>query len=440
MVNKLFFLLIPLSLFASVTIEDAWQSVVDKNSGLKSNEDKLKRAELKKNSAKSMYLPAVTLSGSYTHLSDPIKLEGAYTGPLTGTQYPFRVDLSKEDVFLADLHMLWPLYTGGKIDAAQDIYASQVNEAKAKEAMKKDEAFLKLVKYYYGVVVSEALFQTRKTAQKALELHYENAKKLKDQGQIANIELLNAEVKLDAARIETNKAKHNYEIASSALKTLTQLQDKPTSKLFVNADMNNEEYYKRETQQNYAGLKILDAKEAQSKSVIKLKEAAWHPKVAAYGNYNLYKDDSLIMQTLPTWFAGVVVKIDLFQRKDRSQDIQAAELLSAEVQHLKAQALEDLKLLVEKTYKEMLADYEEFNALNSSLALARENYRVRQIAFNEGLSTSVELVDAQMFLLAAKTKRLNAAYNFVQKVSQLCVLIGKRELFFEIANRSKEIE
>jgi len=431
---------VPLSLFATVTIEDAWQNVVDKNNGLKSNEDEIERAELKKSSAKSMYLPAVTLSGSFTHLSEPIKLEGAYTGPITGTQYPFRVDLSQEDVFLANLHMLWPLYTGGKIDAAQDIYAAQVNEAKAKEEMKKDEAFVKLVKYYYGVVVAEALFQVRQTAQKALELHYENAKKLKAQGQIANIELLNAKVKLDAARIETNKAKHKYEIAVSALATLMKLQDKPSSKLFVNEDLHNEEYYKRKTQQNYAGLKILDAKEAQTKSVIKLKEAAWHPEVAAYGNYNLYKDDSLLMQTLPTWFAGVVVKINIFQRNDRSQDIQAAELLNNKVQHLKAQALEDLKLLVEKTYKEMLADYEEFNALNSSLELARENYRVREIAFNEGLSTSVELVDAQMFLLAAKTKRLNAAYNFVQKIAQLSVLIGDRELFFEIASRSKEIQ
>ena len=35
------------------------------------------------------------------------------------------------------------------------------------------------------------------------------------------------------------------------------------------------------------------------------------PEVAAFGNYNLYKDDSPIMSTLPTWFAGVMVKIDL---------------------------------------------------------------------------------------------------------------------------------
>ena len=440
--------LVPLSLFATVTIEDAWQSVVDKNDGLKANGSDVKRAELKKSSAKSMYLPSVTLTGSYTHLSEPINMDisdiSSTLNPILssiGAQaIPSELDLSKQDVFLADLHVLWPLYTGGKIDAAQDIYAAQVNEAKARAQMSRDVKFLKLVKYYYGVVVSESLLQTRQKAQKALELHYENAKKLKAQGQIANIELLNAEVKLDGSRIETSKAKHKYEIALSALQTVTKLHDKPASKLFVNESMQDEEYYKRETQANYAGLKVLDAKEAQTKSVIQLKEAAWHPEVAAYGNYNLYKDDSPLMQTLPTWFAGVVVKIDLLQRKDRSEDVQAAELLSAKVRYLKAQAIEDLRLLVEKTYKEMLSDYEEFNALNSSVELSRENYRLREIAFKEGLSTSVELVDAQMFLLGARTKRLKAAYNFVQKVAQLCVLSGNREIFFEIANRSEEIK
>jgi len=154
-----------------------------------------------------------------------------------------------------------------------------------------------------------------------------------------------------------------------------------------------------------------------------------------YANYSLYKDDSPLMQTLPQWFAGVRVKIDILKRKDREQEIQIAKLLNSKVKHLKTQALENLAILVEKTYKEMESYKEEYNSLSSSLALAKENYRLRTIAFKEGLSTSVEVVNAQMFLLGAKTKRLNAAYNYEQKLSQLCVLSGDRDMFFEIVGR-----
>jgi len=438
-------------LSASMSINEAWLSITANNDGLKSSEDDVKSAKLKQKSAKSMYLPSVSITGSYTHLSEPIGTDTHSIGNGLSSVLPITsavilalpnqdLDFSEQDIFLADLHLLWPLYTGGKIDAAQDIYAAKLSEAKATQEMAKDKEFLKLVKYYYGVIVSKSLLETRLEAQKALQLHYENAQKLKEQGQIANIELLNARVKLDAARIESAKAKHKYELSASALATITKTAASPSSKLFVNEIEQSEEYYKNETQSNYAGLKVLDAKESQSKALVSIKEANWHPEVLAYGNVNLYKDDSPIMETLPQWFAGVMVKIDLLQRKDRSQEVQIAALLGSKVKHLRAQALEDLALLVEKTYRDMLSDYEEFHALNSSVALAKENYKLRNIAFKEGLSTSVELVDAQMFLLGAKTKRLNAAYNFVQKVAQLSVLSGNREMFFEIADSSEEIE
>jgi len=435
---------IVVGLLADMSIKEAWLNTELKNEGLKASQSDVSRAELKKSSAESMYLPSVSLTGSYTHLSEPVKLEGeinlsALPIPLPGS-VPYELDLSKQDVFLADLHVLWPLYVGGKIDAAQDIYAAGVSEQKALKEMKKDTEFLKLVKYYYGVVVSESLYETRLEAQKALLIHYENAKKLKEQGQIAKIELLNAEVELDAARIETSKSHHKLEIALSALSSLTKLSSKPSSKLFVYENMQEENYYRDETQANYAALKVLDAKADQSKAFVSIKEAGWYPEVAAFGNYNLYKDDSPIMNTLPTWFAGVMVKINLLQRKDRSQEVQAAKLLNSKVKHLKAEALDNLALLVEKTYKEMMSDREEFNSLSSSLELAQENYKLRTIAFKEGLSTSVELVDAQMFLMGAKTKRLNAAYNFVQNLSRLSVLSANREMFFEIENSSEEIK
>jgi outer membrane protein TolC len=427
------------SLFAGMSIEEAWQNVELKNNALKAEGNDVSRAKLKQKSAKSMYLPSVSLSGSYTHSSEPIKIEEEIPLTLLQTTLPISLDLSKQDTFLASLNLLWPLYTGGKIDAAQEIFASALSEAKAKEQMKKDTEFLKLVKYYYGVVVANALYETRVEAQKALSLHYENAKKLKEQGQIANVELLNAQVKYDGAKIETTKAKHKLEIAISALKQLTKSSLTPISGLFINNDFKDEIYYKNETTQNNKALKIIDAKQRQSDSLIDIKKSAWHPQVVGYANYNLYKDDSIIMESLPQWFAGVRVKIDILKRKDRNEEIQIAKLLNTKIKHLKSQAIEDLSLLVEKTYKEMLSSYEEFESLDSSLRLAKENYRLRNISFNEGLSTSVELVDAEMFLMGAKTKRLNAAYNFVQRLSQLSVLSGDREMFFDIEKISKEI-
>jgi outer membrane protein TolC len=81
----------------------------------------------------------------------------------------------------------------------------------------------------------------------------------------------------------------------------------------------------------------------------------------------------------------------------------------------------------------------EYQDLSSSLKMAEENLRLRTLAFKEGLATSVDVVDAQMFLTGARTKRLNAIYNYVQTMSQLSVLSGNTNLFFELEKNSKEI-
>ena len=427
-------------LIADIGIDEAWARVVKLNDGLHASSSDIRRAQVKQDSAESMYLPSVSVSGSYTHLDKPIGVDLDLPIPLPGIGSTLPIDLSQQDVFLADLQVLYPLYTGGKIDAAQDAYKAKVSEAKALHKMKEDEAFLNLIKLYYGVVVSESLYQTRQEAEAALRLHFKHAQKLQEQGQIAKVELLNAQVKLDRARIDAMKAKHRLEIVSSALDKMLKQKDSPSSTFFIVETISEQEYYINESTQNYAALGVLDAKGNQANALVNVEKAAWYPQVMAYGNVNLYKDDSVLMQSLPNWMAGVAVKFELFGRSDRNNEIQAAEILHSKVRYLKAEAQENLALAVEKTYKEMLLYKEEFDSLTSSIALSQENYRLRSIAFSEGLSTSVELVDAQMFLSGVKTKRFNSAYNYIKKLARLCVLSGDRDLFFKLKDISRGIE
>lgn len=440
-------LLVTISLSAQISIENAWRNVESKNDTLKASSYDIKRSRLQEESAESMYLPSVSVSASYTHLNAPVGLDiseiSDVVNPiLTGIGVPHmksEIDFLEQDILLADLQVLYPLYTGGKIDAAQDAYAARVDEAEAKHHMEKDKVFLQLVNLYYGVVMSKSLHKTRQEFQKALELHFNHAKKLKAQGQIAKAELLNAQVKFDAARIETTKAKHRLEIVTSALATMIKEQSSPKSSLFISKSTRNEHYFLNESIENYAALGILDAKSKLANASVDIEKAAWYPKVVGYANVNLYKDDSPVMDLAPSSMIGIAVKFDLFSRSDRSKEIQAAQLLHSKVSSLKAQAIQDLHIAVKKTYNEMLLYKDEFASLSSSLALAKENYKLRNLAFSEGLATSVEVVDAQMFLSVAKTKRFAASYNYVKKLAELCVLSGDSELFFKFENASKKV-
>ena len=440
--------LMAFSLHADISIQNAWQNVLTKNDALKASQADIRHASLKKDSAEGMYLPSVSLTGSYTHLNDPIGMDisaiSSRVNPLLaalgGSAIPSEIDFLDQDIALVDLQVLYPLYMGGKIDAAQDAYAGKLAESQAMHRIETDKTFLLLVKYYYGVVMTEALHTTRVESQKALQLHYDHARKLKQEGQISKAELLNAQVKLDIAKIESTKAAHKVNIVTSAFNKMIKSKQTPKSSLFISKKLGSEYKYTQQSTEHYAAIDALNAKSKQAAAMIAVEEAAWYPEVLGYANMNLHKGNSPLEELAPSWMVGVGVKFDLFSRKDRAKEIEAAKVMHAKVASLKAQAQEDLGLAVQKTYNEILLYKDEFHSLSSSLALARENYKLRSLAFKEGLSTSVEVVDAQMLLGGAKTQRLNAAYNYVKKLAELCVLSGNRDPFFKFEQSSKGLK
>ncbi len=436
---------ITISLFSQISIKKAWHTVESQNDALKASHADVKHSQLKQESAEGMYLPSVSISGSYTHLNDPIGLDTSGISNVLGSlpipiPFPSEIDFLDQDIALVDLQVLYPLYMGGKIDAAQDAYAGKVSEARAKHRMAKDKAFLQLVKLYYGVVMTRSMHKTRLESQKALNLHYDHAKKLKKEGQISRAEVLNARVKLDIAKIETTKAAHKVDIVTSAFYKMIKSKNDPKSSLFVLKKIGSKYKYANKSVENYAAMDVLNAKSKQASAMIEIEEAAWHPEVLGYANMNLYKGDSPLEEMAPDWMVGVGVKFDLFSRKDRAKEIEAAKVLHYKVASLKAQAKDDLRLAVQKTYNEILLYRDEFDSLNSSMALAHENYKLRSLAFKEGLATSVEVVDAQMLLSGAKTQRLNAAYNYVKKLAELSVLSGDNDLFFKFEQSGKGIK
>ena len=430
---------------AGITVKHAWSRVQKLHHGLKAAAYDVHRMRLQSESIDGLGLPTLSLTANYTHLNEPVGLDiSDLSGTLNSLSLPIKIpseiDFLDDDIVMIDLHVLWPLYTGGKIEAAKDASAAKVYEAIAQSKMEKDKVFLKLVKYYYGVVMMKSLYQTRLESEKALRLHYAHAKKMKKQGQITKLELLNAQVKLDAARIERKKAKHQLEIITSAFAMFIQQKKRPSSRLFVSGVAGTQERYIRKSLKQHPGLSLLDAKSDQAEALVKIENAAWYPQVLGYGNVNLYKGDSPMEEMAPSWMVGVMLKFDIVTGKDREKEVESARLLKAKVTALKAQTKKDLRLAIEKVYREMMLYREEFTALNSSLVLARENYRLRSIAFREGLATSTEVVDAQMFLSGAKTQRLNAAYHYVKKLSELSVLSGDKALFFKIEHKSKKVK
>ncbi|OEF29377.1 TolC family protein [Vibrio rumoiensis] len=422
------------------SFQQAWQSLLKNNDGLAAERAGVEQAQYKQEALGALNLPSVTLSANYTRLDDDVTvspsqladstsvgssaLTQAFDGMLTST-------LVEKDIFTSSIRAIWPIFTGGRISAAQDIASAQSDEAKYMLEMKQQGKFEDLSKYYFGVVLAQQVLLTRQDVERGLKEHFDHAKKMQEQGQIARVQRLQAEVAYDKAKVETKKAQRDVEIAQMALTRLIKSPSlaEPSTKLFINQSLPPMQAFLDKTLSDYPGLNILDAKEKQANGLVEVEKGKYYPEVYVYGNYNIYKDDTLVGDTSPDWLVGVGVSVPLLDTSGRSDKVGAAHSAIKKVGYLRAQAKQDLSLLVEKTYREANQALEEYNGLGSNVDMAEENIRLQKKAFSQGLSTSLDVVDAEMYLNSIKTQRSAAAYQYVLSLSRLLAVSGEVDSF-----------
>jgi outer membrane protein TolC len=434
---------------APVSFNDAWHTVVTTNDGLAADRASVEQAQYMQDAAKDMYLPKVTVGANYTRLDHDIKLSPADVFGSTSASHTeigqvinnivsnsqlnaaLTSNISDRDVFTSSIRAIWPIFTGGRINAAQDIAQGKTDQAKYMLAMQQQAKFEDLSRFYFGVVLAKNVLQTRTEVTNGLKRHYQDAVKLEQQGQIARVERLQAQAAYDKAKVEQQKSLRDLEIAQVALTQLLKQTTPamPSTGLFINNSLPPMSVFVDKTLATYPGLHILDAKRKQAGGLIDVEQGKYYPEVYLYGDYNLHDSGSLAAKMAPDWAVGVGVSVPLIDNSGRSGKVSAAHSMVTQVNHLQAQARQDLTVLVEKTYREAKQALEEYNGLASSLALANENSVLREKAFGQGLSTSLDVVDAELFVASIKTQRLAAAYQYVASLTRLLAISSEVNTF-----------
>ncbi|ACA88646.1 TolC family protein [Shewanella woodyi] len=435
-----------------MTFNAAWQQLLTVSDKLQAESQEVIRAQAEQQAGEDLGMPSLDISGSYTHLEKPIELDLRDLNPLASldpSSLPpalggalasipsslFVTPFTEQDIFRASLQAMWPIYTGGKITAAQGIHEAQVAEKEQQLQLVTRDLFNLLVDRYYAVSVTEMLMQTQGQLVASLTEHVDHALKLEEQGQIAKVERLNAQVALENARVSAGSAKRQHEMAVIALSRMLHQQSVTTaSELFMLSSQPSLPRLSQLTMTQHPALRLLEAKEEQASGLIEVEKGRYKPTVFLYGNYTLYEDDSLFSKVEPDWMVGLGVKVPLLSRDGRSGKVEAAKSALLQARYTKAQTQQDLSLLLDQSYRQLQQAQEEVVALNTSLSLAEENLRLREIAFNQGLSTSIDRVDAELKLSAVKTQQLGAKYRYVQSYARLMAISGQLDDFIGRTN------
>lgn len=441
---------------APLNFDQAWQTLQQVNDGLKAEMSAAERAQKMAQASDGLNLPKVDLNAQVTRLSDPLSMDlkeiqpfptlapkldqllgGLVSSGLLSPEavaklksIPTETDLSNQTVKTAGVNALWVIYSGGRISAAQSAAYAQASEAQQQFALKRLQAFSDLTRFYYGVTLAQNVYQTRTQVAQALAQHLMHAQKLEQHGQIAKVERLSAQVAYDRAKVEAENARRELEIAQLVLDELLHQNDvQPSSPLVTKLTLPSLSTLVRDALNANPAMSLLDAKDKQAQSLEKAERGRYLPNVAAFGNYNLYHDDSILGERAPDWMVGVGVSVPLVDNSGRNDLLAAAHMARKEVGYRRAELQRQLKVGVEQAYRELEQAKTEYDSLQSSQALAKENFLLRSKAFEQGLATSLDVVDARMTEAAIDTQRLAASYRMTNALAKLLTLTGQPDAF-----------
>jgi outer membrane protein TolC len=282
------------------------------------------------------------------------------------------------------------------------------------------------VRAYFGLRLVLEEKAVRADVLAGLEHHVRDARRLEEEGMIAKVERLNAEVARAEAERQLKRATHDVEIARAVLANVLAADDPvgdPATPLFVLEAMGPVALFQEKALASHPALDRLAAQKALAGEAVAAGKGAFFPEVFAYGLYETRKADLSPIE--PEWMAGVGARIELFDGGARTKKLAAARAQQDRVVLLDRKLRRDLGTLVERQYREAEKAAEQYRALQATRALADESLRARTRAFEEGLGTSLEVVDARLAQARVRLERLAAAYAFDNALAELLEASGQ---------------
>lgn len=341
-------------------------------------------------------------------------------GELVGERLPESYDFNRSGSTTgAGIGVVWPIYTAGRTTALTGASDARTQEAVADSLLDKNELYNTLIERYFKAQLAIIAAYLREDAYDTLQQTDHMAERLFEEGFISRVDRLEAQSALADAKSESVNANNDARLAMIALQRLlrTDYRIKPTTPLFVSSrPLPDVSYFQDLALANHPGLQKVAAKRAQAQQLHALSDTGYKPTVMLYGYGQVEKD--------PSWVAGISATWKLWGGLDKTASLASSNAQIRQADLSEMEVSDNLLLLVEKNWHDINNAQSRYQALQSNVDLAAEVLRLRQLGLQEGVNTTVDVVQAQTQSLKARTEQAQAANSYVQALAALMQSCG----------------
>ena len=376
-------------------------------------------------------LPQVTLQGTY---------QGNFTKPAFFAPEEFgggKVEMGSDIEVNGALRLDQVLYAFGRVGNAIDF--AKIYEAAAAEgvALARGEVTFAAREAYYRVLLLARVAVIRRQSLDQARSHLERAEAMHAQGLLSDFELLRARVEVKNREPVLIAAENDAALARQDLQRVLGIDGEPapvlTDSLAFRPFAVTEAEALAEAYASRPELRGLELGITGREKVLAIEKAGRLPILGFFGQVALQGaadgdkplDPFTADHRAVSTSAGISLSLPLFDGFRTRGKVQQASAQLRRAEFELSQARKGVRLEVTKALQDLASIAREHEAQRATVDLAAEAYRIAETRYASGLSTQLELGDAETELDFARTLHAETLYRYNVALAALERALGR---------------
>ena len=409
---------------------------INKSHDLNSNRIDAEQAKVDQQLAKSVFLPKITLNGSFTRLNDDITFDDNTQNLLIATQklvikdavgLPFNSlfpesipleavpNLQNKNILKSSVDLDWVLFSG--LEASNALKASRHKETSLNYMglAEKDELALKIIEAYDKLALIQASKKVLSTSEDYLNEHVFYVKKAIENGLTTPISRKKIELAQQQLAGKQLEFEHNQILLIEVLHQLT--GESKVNLRLLEPHLQVFSITEPSTTEKRNEVKALEEAEKATLYQAKMEKSNFIPKVAIKGHYEFIEDDLSLLD--PKWFIGAGVKWTVFDGNQSRLKSKKAHLESQKYREQIQNAEEMIALSLIKAELSHQSALQNTLIVEKEIELANDTYDMVNKQYKNNLASITEVLDALTDVEKANFKLQESFFNQRRAVAEL---------------------
>lgn len=399
-----------------LTLKEAIQIAITNSDAATLSKVKVETSTLELDNTKNNSYPSLTASGQYLRLSSA-KIDSNIQSNKSTSGEPSK-PLKADQLLLGQVNASLPVFSGLKQRNNIKAHESLLESEKLTEKHSREQIGLLVVELFSSLYKTEQMTLLIEDNLKTAVQRVKDFTAMEENGLIARNDLLKAQLQVSNIQLALENSKKNTAVSNYKLITLLKLPADTMVEIDIEAIKKEMNEAQKELSGERNDLKALVFKKSASESAVKIAKGNYYPSIALTAGYIALDINNVLTVTNAMNFGlgfsydiasifknGKQVK--LAQSKAKETEI-AINLLQNEINEDQFQAKENYALSLKQSL-----------VYEKAVEQATENYRIVKDKYDNSLSDTNDLLEADFEALQAKINQALSKADIAQRYYEL---------------------